>query len=173
VKAVPKAGAAAPELIKFDARLDPTGPKGAWCFLAAPFDVEKVFGTRARVPISGTINGFAFRSSLMPMRGKHVLCINRLMQQGARVKPGDTAHFVLQRDNKPRTVTVPALLKRALASEPKAKAVFDRLAFTHQKEFVEWVAAAKQPETTARRIDKTIAALLEKAVAKKTGRSKA
>ena len=29
--------------------------------LVAPFEVEKVFGTRARVPVRGTINGFAFR----------------------------------------------------------------------------------------------------------------
>lgn len=35
--------------------------------LSAPFDVEETFGTKARVPVRGTINGFPFRSSLMPM----------------------------------------------------------------------------------------------------------
>lgn len=28
-----------------------------------PFDVQKTFGTRARVPVRGTINGFPYRST--------------------------------------------------------------------------------------------------------------
>src|SRR5690349_7421237 len=93
--------------LEFDARLVPTGPKGAWAFLHFPFDPVKTFGTRARVPVAGTINGSPFRSSLSPMGGKHVMCINKEMQAGAKVKPGDVVHFVLRRDDKPRTVAVP------------------------------------------------------------------
>ena len=52
--------------LDFKARLVPTGPKGAWAFLHFPFDIVKTFGTRARVPVAGTINGFPFRSSLSP-----------------------------------------------------------------------------------------------------------
>ena len=35
--------------------------------VVAAFDVQGVFGTRVRVPVRGTINRFAYRSSLMPM----------------------------------------------------------------------------------------------------------
>ena len=31
-----------------------------------PFDAQHEFGTRGRVPVRGTINGFAFRSTLSP-----------------------------------------------------------------------------------------------------------
>ncbi|MGA7379798.1 MAG: DUF1905 domain-containing protein, partial [Terriglobales bacterium] len=48
--------------------------------LAAPFDVKQVFGTIARVPVRGTINGFRFRSSLMPMGGCHYMAVNRTMR---------------------------------------------------------------------------------------------
>jgi hypothetical protein len=40
---------------------------GVVAALTPPFDVVEVFGTRARVPVRGTINGYPFRSSLMPM----------------------------------------------------------------------------------------------------------
>lgn len=61
------------------------GPSGAWTHMDVPFSVEEAFGTRARVAVRGTINGFPFRSSLMP-RGKGVfyMAINREMQEGAQ-----------------------------------------------------------------------------------------
>ena len=148
--------------LSFKARLVPTGPKGAWCFLHFPFDVVKTFGTRARVPVSGTINGFPFRSSLAPMGGKHLMCVNKAMQAGAKAKPGDIAHFVMQRDDKPRTVSLPPALKKALAAKPKAKAAFEKLSYTHKKEYALWVAGAKQAETVQRRLKKLIPMLTKR-----------
>lgn len=48
--------------MKFKAKLKAAGPGGAWTYLAVPFNVEKVFGSKARVAVKGTLNGFAFRS---------------------------------------------------------------------------------------------------------------
>jgi len=149
------------KVLKFKSCLVPTGPKGAWCFLHFPFDVVKTFGTRARVPVCGTVNGFPFRSSLSPMGGQHVMCINKAMQAGAKAKPGDIAQFVMQRDDKPRTVTVPPALQKALAAKPKAKAAFDKLAYSHRKEYADWISGAKQEPTVKRRIGKLILRLLE------------
>ena len=41
-----------------------------------------------------------------------------------------------------------------------AKAVFDKLSYSHRREYVHWVEEAKKPETRARRIDKTIEMLM-------------
>jgi len=65
-------------------------------------------------------------------------------------------------DDKPRTVPVPAAVKRALAGNARAKAVFDELARSHKKEYVQWITGAKQEETRARRINQMIAMLLKK-----------
>jgi Bacteriocin-protection, YdeI or OmpD-Associated/Domain of unknown function (DUF1905) len=148
--------------IEFDGNCEATGPKGAWCFLAAPFDVLRTFGTRARVPVRGAINGFAFRSSFTPMNGKHLLCINKEMQRGAGVKPGDTAHFIIERDAAPRSVEIPPVMKQALAANPGARAIFDKLSYTHKQEYVEWITSAKKDETRAARIAKLVPMLLEK-----------
>jgi Domain of unknown function (DUF1905) len=72
--------------LEFTVKLEGKGTSVAW--LNAPFDVIKVFGTRARVPVRGTINGFAFRSSLMPMGGCHGMAINKSMRDGTGVKGG-------------------------------------------------------------------------------------
>ncbi|SPE50462.1 conserved hypothetical protein [Verrucomicrobia bacterium] len=147
---------------EFEARLVPTGPNGTWCYLEFPFDFQKTFGTRARVPVSGTINGFKFRSSFSPMGGKHLLCVNKQMQAGAKAKPGDVARFVFERDDKPRTVTPPPALKKMLASHPQAKSLFDQLSYTHRKEYADWIASAKQEETVKRRLEKLLPLLLRR-----------
>ena len=152
--------------LDFTAELVRTGPMGEWAFLHFPFDLKETFGTRARVPVAGTINGFPFRSSIMPRNGKNIMCINKEMQAGAKVKPGETAHFVMQRDNQPRTVVIPSALKKALAAKPKAKAAFDKLSYSHKKEYALWVADAKQEATVQRRLKKLIPVLLAKQRAK-------
>jgi Domain of unknown function (DUF1905) len=81
--------------------------RGGGDSITPPIDVPEVFGTRARVPVRGSINGFPFRSSLMPMGGCHMMPVNRTLREGAGVKPGDTVEVVMERDNDVRTVTAP------------------------------------------------------------------
>ena len=61
--------------------------------ITPPVDVPEVFGTRGRVPVRGTINGFPFRSSLMLCSGPHMMPVNKSLCQGAGVKPGDTVEL--------------------------------------------------------------------------------
>src|SRR5438067_1313986 len=67
--------------------------------LKPPFDVPEVFGTKARVPVKGTINGFAFRSSLMNMGSGHCMVVNEALRAGAKCKAGDTVTVVMERDD--------------------------------------------------------------------------
>jgi hypothetical protein len=120
--------------------------------LKFPFAVKQIFGTIARVPVRGTINGFPFRSSLMPMGGCHYMVINRTMREGAGVKAGDTVAVVMERDTAPRVVAVPAALKKELAKNTAAHAHWKKYSFTHQKEMARALTGAKQEETRARRL---------------------
>lgn len=118
----------------------------------APFDVKEVFGTIARVPVRGTINGFPFRSSLMPMGGCHYMAVNRTMREGAGCKAGDTVSVVMERDTAPRVVEVPAVLKKAMARSKIAQANWKKYSFSNQKEMALAITGAKQEETRARRL---------------------
>jgi len=124
--------------------------------LRAPFDVVEIFGTRARVPVRGTINGFPYRSSLMPMNGCHRMVVNRGIREGAGVKAGDTVKVIMERDDAPRTVTPPPQLKKELARSKTAQASWENLSFTHKKEMARSILEVKQEETRARRLAKVM-----------------
>lgn len=128
--------------------------------ISIPFDVQKVFGTRGRVPVKGTINGFPFRSSIFPEGdGTHYMAVNREVREGAGVKGGETVSVVMGRDEEPRTIEPPADFLRALRADSAARETWERLSYTHRKEHVRAVEEAKRPETRARRIEKSIALL--------------
>jgi hypothetical protein len=132
---------------------------GVVAAIVPPADVPEFFGTKARVPIRGTINGYPFRSSLMPMGGCHMMPVNRKLCDGAGVEPGDTVDVVMERDEEERTVEPPAPLKTALAKNKTAKANWEKLSFTHKKEMALAISGAKQEETRERRLAKVMGIL--------------
>ncbi len=141
--------------LEFKVRLQgKEGSSVAW--LNAPFDVIEAFGTRARVPVRGTINGFPFRTSLMPMGGCHGMAVNKTMRDGAGVAAGDTVTVVMERDEAERVVEVPLLLKKELAKSKSAQANWKKLSFTNQKEIVFSINGAKQEDTRQRRLAKAM-----------------
>lgn len=132
---------------------------GVVAAIAPPVDVIEWFGTRARVPIRGTINGFPFRSSLMPCGYARMMPVNKTLCQGAGVKPGDIVDVVMERDAEERTVEAPPELERELAKNKTARTRWDELAFTHKKEMALAISGAKQDETKKRRLEKVMRVL--------------
>jgi hypothetical protein len=135
--------------------------------IIAPFDVPATFGTRARVPVRGTINGYPFRSSLMPMGGCYIMAVNKTMREGAKAAAGNEVDVVMERDVEERTVEAPEELKKELAKNKKAQARWDGLGFTVKKEMANSITGAKQEETKTRRLAKVMQIL--KTGAKWTG----
>ncbi|MGA7374898.1 MAG: YdeI/OmpD-associated family protein [Candidatus Sulfotelmatobacter sp.] len=132
---------------------------GVVAAITPPVDVIEIFGTRARVPVRGTINGFPFRSSLMPMGGCHMMSVNQTLREGAGVEAGDIVEVVMERDDEKRTVEVPAVLKKLLAKNKVARANWEKMGFTHKKEIALWIEAAKKEETRERRVAKAMEVL--------------
>jgi len=144
--------------LRFKVRLEGE-EKSSAAWMNAPFDVQEIFGTRARVPVRGTINGFPFRSSLMPMGGCHGMAVNKAMREGAKAKAGDVVDVVMEPDVEERTVEVPAELAKELVKSNKAQQVWENLAFTHKKEMAKYILDAKQEETKTRRVTKVLQVL--------------
>lgn len=130
------------------------GSSVAW--MNAPFDVPGTFGTRARVAVRGTINGFPFRSSLMPMGGCHGMAVNKSMRDGAKAKAGDVVAVVMERDREERTVEAPPELRKELAKSKKARERWNSLPYTHKKEIAFSIRDAKQEQTKKRRLAKVM-----------------
>lgn len=145
----------------FKAKLTSRGPGGAWTFLEVPFSVEQAFGTRARVAVAGTINGFSYRNSLMPQGdGTHAMMVGKDLQAGASAHAGDSVTVVMDIDRSERVVEVPVELKRALAASKPAAKMFESLSYSHRKEFADWVGSAKQADTRLARAAKAVPLVL-------------
>jgi uncharacterized protein YdeI (YjbR/CyaY-like superfamily) len=80
--------------------------------------------------------------------------VNRELRENAGAAAGETVEVELELDTNPRTVRLPKDLASALDDE--ARAAFDRMSYTHRKEYVEWIKEAKREETRRRRIAKAV-----------------
>jgi len=58
---------------------------------------------------------------------------------------------------------MPPAVKKALAKNAVAKAVFEKMPPSHRNEYVKWISAAKKEETRQRQLDQLIPKLLAKA----------
>ena len=137
---------------RFRAELKLTGKTGT--YVVVPLDAPAVFG-RARPPVRGTINGSPLRSTITKYGGDdYLLVINREVREAAGVAAGEIVELDLELDTKPRTVRVPKDLAAAL--DEKTRSAFDRMSYTHRREYVEWITEAKRDETRRRRIAKAV-----------------
>ena len=109
-----------------------------------------------RFPVRATVNGYSWQTSVARMRGEFLVGLNKEVRTAAGVEAGDTVSVVLELDTEPREVEVPDALAEALAGDDAARAAFDRLAFTHRKEYARWIADAKRDETRERRVEKAV-----------------
>ncbi len=63
-------------------------------------------------------------------------------------------------DYEERTIEVPAALDVLLEQNKNAAQFFESLSFSNKREFIEWLAAAKKPETTTKRLSTIIEKLI-------------
>ncbi|MDF2382650.1 YdeI/OmpD-associated family protein [Nostoc ellipsosporum NOK] len=61
-----------------------------------------------------------------------------------------------------RVVILPPSIVSLLKKHPKEAAVFEKMTFTHKREYVEWITGARKAETLQRRLDQFIEKLKEK-----------
>lgn len=137
-------------------------PEDGGCWFALPFDPREKFG-KVRAPVVVTINGYAFRTTVAAMGGEYCVIVNKANRQGAGIGPEDRVTVTVAPDMKPRTVTVPPDLKKALAADKRLQAVWEKLSYTHRREYVSSLEEAKRPETRVRRLQRTLEQLAEKA----------
>ena len=126
------------------------GPAAA--FVLDDEQVAAVGEGAKRFPVVATVNGYEWRTSVTRMRGEFLVGLNREVREGAGVQAGDTVTLALRLDTAPREVEVPEALARALDADPAARAAFEKLAFTHRKEFARWIDEAKREQTRDRRV---------------------
>ncbi len=139
---------------QFKALIEDAGEGGA--YVSIPFDVEQAFGKK-RVKVVATIEGVAYRGSLVRMGSAcHLLPVLKGIRAKIGKNIGDEVEVEVVEDVEPRLVQVPDDLQKALAENAEAESFFASLSYTHQKEYVQWIEAAKKDETRQRRIQRAL-----------------
>jgi bacteriocin resistance YdeI/OmpD-like protein/uncharacterized protein DUF1905 len=113
-------------------------------------------GTRVR----GTLNDAAFRSNLAKMGGVLYLGVHKTTIQAAGVETGETVEVRFSTDTERREAdVVPPELRSALRRNRDAAAAWKKLPPSHRRQHVGHILEAKEEETRARRIERTISEL--------------
>jgi uncharacterized protein YdeI (YjbR/CyaY-like superfamily) len=139
---------------RYRALLEREGSGLNWVIARLPFAPEKVWKTRQGKRVKGTINGFAFRTSLFGSSAKgYCLLINKAMQKGGAAYAGQTAEFVLEPDLEERTIATPPELARLLKRDRPLARWFAALNDSMRKYIVDTVLAPKSAEARVRRAE--------------------
>jgi hypothetical protein len=141
--------------VRFEATIE---KRGNGHLLEIPFDVKAEWG-KARAPVTATIDGHTFRSTVAVYGGRYLLGLNSGVREAAGVQAGDRVEVNLELDTEVRTVDPPPELSVAFEREPEVRAFFDSLSFTHRKEYVRWIEEAKKEETRQARAAKALVML--------------
>lgn len=142
---------------KFRGLLEPDHTELKWVIVKVPFDATEVWTTRNRLCVKGTINGFAFRTSLFGSRqGGHLLLVNKHMQKGAAVKVGATADIVLEPDLEERTAAVPPELAKLLKQDRPLQKWFAQLNQSARKDIADHLTEPKSAEVRTRRAEQLV-----------------
>jgi Domain of unknown function (DUF1905)/Bacteriocin-protection, YdeI or OmpD-Associated len=144
--------------MKFRAELIGTTSSGS--YVVVPPNVMKRFGGRTRVPVRATINGVTWRTTIANMGAGPMIGVTASTRKGAGIARGDRVTISIEEDKDERTVEVPADFAKAMNKAQRW--AYDSMSYTHRKEYVQWIEAAKKPETRMRRIAKALAKLDER-----------
>lgn len=128
-----------------------------------PDEVVAALGGSGRIPVQASFNGVPYRGSIVRMGGVMMLGVTKVVMAEAGAGPGDVLEVVVENDETPREVEVPPELTKALKRSRAARAVWDGLSFSLRREYVSYIVGAKKEETRARRVERTIQALTERA----------
>ena len=129
---------------------------GGGAFVEVPFDVEEAFGSK-RPKVKAMIEGVPYRTTLMRMGSEHhILGVLKDIRGQIGKTFGDEVTVTVEPDTEPRLIEIPKDLMKELKKDKEAKTFFDKLSYTHQKEYVRWVEEAKREETRQNRIVKTL-----------------
>ncbi len=136
--------------------LEPAGPATAIELTEA--QVAELGGGR-RAPVRVTIGDRSARLRLAVMGGRNLIGLSKAARAELGVEIGDTVTAVVELDTAERVLDVPDDFAAALDADPRVRAAFDRLPYSHRKEHIRAIVEAKRPETRQRRIAAAVARL--------------
>jgi hypothetical protein len=127
--------------------------------VVVPDELARSLGDDRRMPVRASFNGVPYQGSMVSWSGTYCIGVTKAIMAEAGVSVSDELDVVVEFDEAPREVDVPDNLEAILSRRKGLQAAWDRMSFSHRREYVSAITEAKKPETRQRRVAKTIEAL--------------
>lgn len=151
-----------PQPIEFKAIIQQNGEMNA-AFVEFPFSTEELFNKKGQVKIKALFDGkVEYRGSLAKMKSDcHILGLTQEVRKLLNKTFGDEVSVSLAEDKEERVVEIADDIVFVFNENPQAKDLFDKMSYTHRKEYIRWIEEAKKPETRENRKIKMIQMILD------------
>jgi hypothetical protein len=131
-----------------------------WTILKLPEDVSVQLPSRGMTMVKGTLNGVPFKTLLEPdgvyISGKkpsHWFRPDKKLLDEAKTKAGDTVQVEIEPTKEWIEPEVPADVKKALSSSPKAEELWKDITPMARWDWIRWVRAVKTAKTREQHLD--------------------
>lgn len=133
---------------------------GDWTILRLPEKASVQLPSRGMTLVEGTINGFRSKFVLEPDgKGGHWFRIDASLREAAGIVAGSTIKLVVESSKEWPEPEVPADLKKALASDRQANALWVEITPMARWDWLRWIRSTHNPETRRHRIEVALSKL--------------
>lgn len=126
--------------------------------IEVPEEIVLGFGVGKRVPVTVTLGGYVYPSTIAVMGGRYLIPVSAQIRKEAGVAGGEEHVVTLEHDTTSRDTPVPDDLAAALDAAG-VRAAFDAQSPSKRKEHVRQVESAKAEDTRTRRVAKVVESL--------------
>src|SRR5689334_6365761 len=126
----------------------------SWTILWLPESASAELPSRGMTMVEGTINGAPFKTLLEPdgwyspdKKSSHWFTPDKKLLEAASAKAGDTVQVSLEPSKDWIEPEVPDDFKQALATSPKAEALWEDITPLARWDWIRWIRAVKTAET--------------------------
>jgi hypothetical protein len=138
----------------------------SWTILRLPESASAKLPSRGMIMVSGTLNGIPFQALLEPdgryapgQRSSHWFRPDKKLLVDASAKVGDTVQISLEPTKEWIEPEVPEDVQKALATSPKAGALWKDITPGARWDWIRWIRAVKTPETRQKHIEVALSKL--------------
>ncbi len=133
---------------------------GNWTILRLPEKASAKLPSRGMTLVEGTINGFHSKILLEPDgKGSHWFRVDSGLRKAASIDAGDTITIAVEPSKEWPEPELPADLKKALASDAQANALWVRITPMARWDWLRWIRATNNRDTRDHRIDVALSKL--------------
>jgi hypothetical protein len=133
-------------------------------YVEFPFSVEGEFGKKGHVKVKVLLDKkVEYRGSLAKMGYHcHILGLTQAIRKELNKSFDDEVNVELWEDFEERIVEIPQDVQFLFNENLEAFSKYEKLSYTHRKEYMQWIEEAKKEETREKRKIKMIEMLLAK-----------